>query len=370
MFVPLHADERRFNCAEVPSYFQNGQAAFVIWNVLGFGGKANPLVYARIASLAARAGQALLDVQRARLQLYVDDPAVVVVGDEQACCKELDVLLSFWLLLGLKLSWHKGFHAVTDDHHQYHPAVEHTWIGITYSIVHGHALMYLTLEFIDGALVIFRSLAHPRGTAALAVARSAAGKASRIACVVPDASPFAAAVWGALTGSFRAADSSRPEAPKGYVSTVRFHIAAGWLIALLARAPDTVRHTLRTRAESVCEPSSEAFSAASGVVFFDTSPWDGVAVLLDQGSLTEWFFSYVGPVYLRYTQRRGRKLQTPVHMGVRHIVYRHVCVAVAAGAAPLVLRRQHWRTHGCAQPRRARSYAQGCAGDRMAQSPA
>ena len=84
MSVPLHADERRFNCAKVPAYFQDGQAVFVIWNVLGFGGKANPLVYARIASLAARARQALLDVQCGKLQLHVGDSAVVVVGDEQA----------------------------------------------------------------------------------------------------------------------------------------------------------------------------------------------------------------------------------------------------------------------------------------------
>ena len=52
--------------------------------VLGFGGKANPLVYASIASLAARARQALLNVQCGRLQLHVGDSAVVVVGDEQA----------------------------------------------------------------------------------------------------------------------------------------------------------------------------------------------------------------------------------------------------------------------------------------------
>ena len=50
--------------------------------VLGFRGKANPLVYASIASLAAR--QALLNVQCGRLQLHVGDSAVVVVGDEQA----------------------------------------------------------------------------------------------------------------------------------------------------------------------------------------------------------------------------------------------------------------------------------------------
>ena len=185
--------------------------------------------------------------------------------------------------MGLRLSWRKGFHAVTDDHHQRHLTVEHTWIGITYSIVH------------DGVyrrcLEIFRKLAHPRGTAAQAVARSAAGKASRIAYVIPAASPFAAVVWAALAGSSRAADSSRSEAPRGYVSTVPVHVAAGWLIALLAQAPDTepsdTLFPLERKVFANLPP--EAFSAASAVVFFDASPWCGGAAHLDQGSLTEWF---------------------------------------------------------------------------------
>ena len=133
----------------------------------------------------------------------------------------------------------------------------------------------------------------------------------------------------------------------------------------------TVRHTPPTRAQSVCEHSLPKLSAELPVLsFFDASPLGRRGGASGSRQFNRVVFSFVGPVYLRHTQRRSRKLQTPVHKGVRHTVYRHVCVAVAAGAAPLALRRQHWRTHGCAQPRRARSYAQGCAGDRMEQSPA
>ena len=60
-----------------------------------------------------------------------------------------------------------------------------------------------TLELVEGNLEIFRKLARPRGTAALAVARSAAGKAPRIAHVTSVASPFAAGPWAALAGSSR-----------------------------------------------------------------------------------------------------------------------------------------------------------------------
>ena len=57
----------------------------VVWKVLGFGGKPNPLVYSRAASFAMRTGQALFSqspsaVCRVRGQLYVDDPAVGFSG--------------------------------------------------------------------------------------------------------------------------------------------------------------------------------------------------------------------------------------------------------------------------------------------------
>ena len=54
-----------------------------VWHTLGFGGKTFPLVYARPASFASRTAQALMDPDRARLQLYVDDPAVSLVGTEK-----------------------------------------------------------------------------------------------------------------------------------------------------------------------------------------------------------------------------------------------------------------------------------------------
>eukprot|EP00959_Pyramimonas_sp_CCMP1952_P130677 2732685-Pyramimonas_sp.AAC.1 len=69
MTAPPHFDEQPFNCAEVPG------VGFIVWQVLGFGGKANPLVFGRVGSFAARYGQALLDPARSRLQLYVGDPA-------------------------------------------------------------------------------------------------------------------------------------------------------------------------------------------------------------------------------------------------------------------------------------------------------
>ena len=66
--------------------------------MLGFGGRPNPLVYARVASFAMRTGQALFHEEgngaRCRGQLYVDDPALVFTGSPAEITTAVDVWLT------------------------------------------------------------------------------------------------------------------------------------------------------------------------------------------------------------------------------------------------------------------------------------
>jgi hypothetical protein len=100
MSIPLDKAERRFNCAQVAEpislsrpKIEEQEAStghFVVWRVLGFGGRPNPLVYSRAASFAMRSAQALLGppvrssqharLSRSRGQLYVDDPVWTHAG--------------------------------------------------------------------------------------------------------------------------------------------------------------------------------------------------------------------------------------------------------------------------------------------------
>ena len=90
----------------------------MVWAVLGFGGKPNPLVFARAAAFAARTGQALCwpsadapgcDLTGyARLQMYVDDPVFTVQGSAPERALAVDLLLLYWLTLGLPMAWTKG----------------------------------------------------------------------------------------------------------------------------------------------------------------------------------------------------------------------------------------------------------------------
>ena len=123
MSVPLTQSELRHNCCHVeegvtlkrskliPEEATCGNC--VVWRVMGFGGRPNPLVFARFASLAFRTGQALCEAMHpgevaVRSQLYVDDPAITLSGTPTNMSSTIDDILGWWLVLGLPLAWEKG----------------------------------------------------------------------------------------------------------------------------------------------------------------------------------------------------------------------------------------------------------------------
>jgi len=131
MGVPLAPVEFPFNCCDLggsikrvrePLYpDEPASGSFVVWAVLGFGGKPNPLIISRVIAFAARTGQALFrpDLKAfgchraapARMQMYVDDPVATFAGSDSSCREGVDLLICWWLSLGLPLAWEeRGFH--------------------------------------------------------------------------------------------------------------------------------------------------------------------------------------------------------------------------------------------------------------------
>ena len=297
MTVPLHVDEQPFNCAEVPGI------GFIVWQVLGFGGKANPLVFGRVGSFAARYGQALLDPVRARHQLYVDDPAVVVAGELEELHVETDLLLTFWLALGFRLSWKKGAFVqaiCTESTRVVEPvragpideqdALKHEWIGVLFALRGQVALMGLTTDYVNSTRQALAPFLRRSGSASMAQARSAIGKAARVAQVVPAATPFVASLWAALAGAQRAAADGRAEAPPGSVAVVRFFTAAAWMDALLRPLPRPESEVLFPLCRRVyLRGAAPATQMSPYRVEFDASPWGGGALLAKGDRLCEHF---------------------------------------------------------------------------------
>ena len=221
MSIPLCDSEKPYNCAVMKEEILRKREALdndepekgkcIVWNVLGFGGKPNPLVYSRVASFAMRTAQAMFQRKptegpRLRSQLYVDDPAVTASGSEEEVQLAFDLVLAWWLALGIPLAWAKGKVVAGKE--------EHDWIGVCYKVVrHGVAEMTLPTKYLESLLEVLYPFCNLKGRASLREAERMVGKASRVAQVVPAAKPFVSGLWVALTETKR--DALREETRPG-----------------------------------------------------------------------------------------------------------------------------------------------------------
>ena len=288
MSLAIHPSERRFNCAHTtveverqrPALFEGEvvKGKFVVWRVLGFGGRPNPLVFSRAASLACRAAQGLIGVDRVdgvaevRCQLYVDDPVVTVRGTPEACRTSLDLVIMLWLSMGIPLAWKKGQLYGKDEPHR--------WIGIMYSVTDEGAVMRLPEEFIEDLRSLLKPACSPKGMMTINELEVLVGKAARVAHVVPAAKPFVGGLWGAM------AAARRPSTRARKVPTRRFCYSAAWLLALLAEdgsCPLVLERLVTPWAPRPARTSGDRIE-------FDASVYGGGALLRDgSGCIVEYF---------------------------------------------------------------------------------
>jgi len=290
MGIPLAAPEQPYNgCAtDLPIARTRDEAYpgepvfghYVLWAVLGFGGKPNPLVFARAISFASRAAQAMLrpepssagcsNVAAGRLQFYVDDPCASFLGSSASAAAAADLIIGFWLVLGLPMAWKKGSFT----------AEPHTWIGGLFSVrrlpdrVAG--VVTVPPAFADGLFEELAPFAAGKGHIAHSTVERVLGKCGRLAYLVPGAKPFVSSLWGALAGSQTAGRGKHREAPPGRHAARRFGAAARWLRTLL-RPPSPSAALLPL--EHLVVASEAPITKDAPTVEFDASPWGGGAVL-------------------------------------------------------------------------------------------
>ena len=293
MQVPLSKEEMKYNCACVPQGLVRNrppleqdepeQGTFVVWQVLGFGGRPNPLVYSRVASFAMRTAQALFPEKcstraRGRGQLYVDDPIVVLTGSEAEIVAALDVWLLWMLVLGVPLAWKKGSLTWGNE--------PHDWIGVVFRpAAPGEVWMELPKAYLDELLVLLEPFCKMHGHVAAKDAEKLVGKAGRVAHIIPTARPFVASLWGALSAARRANNSTKKEAPPGRLACRRFAVGAAWLRALIS-GDETLDLPLR---RSVLAQRPRRAKMSEWVIQFDASPWGGGAVLKWGNEVKEYF---------------------------------------------------------------------------------
>ena len=112
--VLVHPEELK-NClvAAPPSPSGSDQDIAMMCR-MGFGSKGAPLTWCRIAAALGRAAQAMLGGARwsghaaGRINTYIDDPLLNLLGTQEQRDKQLQAVLLFWTAAGFKVAWAKG----------------------------------------------------------------------------------------------------------------------------------------------------------------------------------------------------------------------------------------------------------------------
>ena len=201
-------------------------------------------------------------------QLYVDDPVVCARGPREEVLKSFDLLLLWWLVLGLPLAWKKG------SLHENFQAYE--WIGVSFTPrAEGGVWMELPAAFLENFLELVKVFCRPRGVCRLSDAEKLVGKAGRIAYIVPGARQFVSGLYAALAASKRDMASPKRRLKASVVPTRRFTTSACWMRALVrgdSGALLPLRRTVLAHAPLAAHPSG-------WVAQFDASTTGGGAVL-------------------------------------------------------------------------------------------
>ena len=300
MTIPANSSEAQYNCCLLETPVRRARAAldpgepsagrFVVWRVLGFGGRTYPLLWGRVSSMVSRATQALLHRSEWRpshrwapgmLQTYVDDPALVAAGPADRRRRSFSMAILFWLTLGIPLSWCKGSTNLSSE--------PHVWIGVRFQVIApGRTLMTLPQVFVEALL---RDCQHCLSVKHVAIAhmRSLVGRAARVSHILPLTRPFTTALHAALSAASAADQTRAREAPPGRVACRRFAAALQMMVRILG---DARRRPVPLTREVLSNPPERPPDAEWPLlrrIEVDASPWGGGAVLFEHDQPTECF---------------------------------------------------------------------------------
>eukprot|EP00971_Amphidinium_carterae_P328617 6460585-Amphidinium_carterae.1 len=175
------------------------------------------------------------------------------------------------MVVGAPLSWTKG--RLGEGEHQ--------WIGVSFAPCRdGNVQMSLPDEYLDVVREDLLKFVGGTGHEALACARRLTGRCSRIAQIVPQATPFSMALWAALAASSAAVR----EAPPGRVACRRFSEASKWFLALIdGRVLPLQRRIYPSYPHWPAEDGARRCSVS------DASPWGAGGVLYHRDQIVGYW---------------------------------------------------------------------------------
>ncbi len=248
------------------------QGHFGSYRGVPFGLATAPLLWGRAAAFIGRCTQAVHSRDQHRLQIYVDDPAIVVGGHRARRTWLLSRTLILWAMLGAKVALHKVGRG---------QAVK--WIGALYEIRPGGLEVSIDAERIGKLKQVVQQGLSTKGL--ITGARSLAGELSWVAGIIPTIRPFVNMIWAAVYELGRqSAGDSRPGRhlrPDGSVLAKMVQLPLLWLQKFLEG-----HHGGLSRLRLVTDRTAPP----QWFIRTDASTSGGGGILFDQGGRpTRWW---------------------------------------------------------------------------------
>ena len=133
--------ERKYLCGK-------GRRGWFCYKTVLFGVGSGPLLWGRTAAAIMRSTSSMLAVDRVRLECFVDDPLVAVVGMPTFRRKQILKIVLWWSALNASISWGKVSHGTTVD-----------WIGAQIQVLAKVAVVVIRLLRRSSSSSLLRSMA-------------------------------------------------------------------------------------------------------------------------------------------------------------------------------------------------------------------
>ena len=203
LIVPSDPRERRFLATAIArSRDVSARARVFVPYSPPFGLRSAQLVWGRFAAFLGRSGQAVADgapsahgpdsaspatrAARGRIEIYVDDPIILVAGTAAARQRLLAAVLWWWVVVGAPLAWAKA-----------QRGAQVTWIGAM--LVFSSSLVELCLTQERALFLGTEAKAmQERNVAPIKRAQKFAATGSWACGITPAIAPFIRQVWAAL----------------------------------------------------------------------------------------------------------------------------------------------------------------------------
>ena len=183
---------------------RDAEGTYYAYRGVPFGLGTAPLTWGRTSALLTRAAQAMHHRDKHRAETYVDDPLLVVRGNEQERARRLLITLVFWSALGARLALHK-----------LHRGTVVPWIGAELQITKGGVRVQLDKARTESLLAKVEEALGGRGL--VKGLRSLAGELSWVAGLVPQVRPWVTMLWAAVTTMLSPAPPGTRQRPRGTV---------------------------------------------------------------------------------------------------------------------------------------------------------